>query len=88
MPQLREKTRMIHARVDPRLKTSAERVFSKIGISTTEAIRLFLKQVELHKGLPFPVAVPNAETVAAMAEANNPAALNRYRSFRELREKM
>jgi DNA-damage-inducible protein J len=88
MPQLREKTRMIHARVDPRLKTSAERVFSKIGISTTEAIRLFLKQVELHKGLPFPVAVPNAETVAAMAEANNPAALNRYRSFRELREKV
>jgi hypothetical protein len=35
MPQTREKTRMIHARVDPRLKTSAERVFSKIGISTT-----------------------------------------------------
>jgi DNA-damage-inducible protein J len=79
---------MIHARVDPRLKMSAERVFSKIGISTTEAIRLFLKQVELHKGLPFPVAVPNAETVAAMAEANNPAALSRYKSFRELREKM
>ena len=87
MPQVSEKTRMIHARVDPRLKMSAERVFSKIGISTTEAIRLFLKQVELHKGLPFPVAVPNAETVAAMAEANNPAALNRYKSFRELREK-
>ncbi len=88
MPQVSEKTRMIHARVDPRLKMSAERVFSKIGISTTEAIRLFLKQVELHKGLPFPVAVPNAETVAAMAEANNPAALSRYKSFRELREKM
>jgi DNA-damage-inducible protein J len=41
-----------------------------IGISTTEAIRLFLKQVELHKGLPFPVAIPNAETTAAMLEAN------------------
>lgn len=52
-----------------------------IGISTTEAIRLFLKQVELHKGLPFPVAIPNAETTAAMLEANNPAALNRYRSI-------
>jgi hypothetical protein len=34
------------------------------------------------------VAVPNDETVAAMAEANNPAALNRYRSFRELRDKV
>jgi DNA-damage-inducible protein J len=79
---------MIHARIDPKLKESAERVFSKIGISTTEAIRLFLKQVELHKGLPFPVAIPNAQTVAAMREANDPAVLKRYRSFRELREKI
>ncbi len=83
-----EKTQMVHARIDPQLKKAAERVFTKIGISTTEAIRLFLKQVELHKGLPFPVSIPNAETVAAMMEANNPAALKRYRSFRELREQI
>ena len=82
------KTRMVHARIDPRLKESAERVFSRLGISTTEAIRLFLKQVELHRGLPFPVAIPNAETAAAMREANDPAALKRYGSFRELREKV
>jgi len=82
------KTRMIHARVDPALKQSAERVFARIGISTTEAIGIFLKQVELHKCLPFSAAIPNAETSAAMKEANNPAALNRYRSFRELREKI
>jgi DNA-damage-inducible protein J len=69
-------------------KRSAERVFTKIGISTTEAIRLFLKQVELHKGLPFPVSIPNEETVAAMMETNNATALKRYRSFRELREQI
>ena len=88
MRQQTVKTRMIHARIDPKLKESAERVFSKIGISTTEAIRLFLKQVELHKGLPFPIAIPNAETAAAMREANDPAALKRYRSFRDLRKKI
>lgn len=87
MRQETPKTTMIHARIDPRLKESAERVFSKLGISTTEAIRLFLKQVELHKGLPFPIAIPNAETAAAMREVNDPAALKRYRSFRELRRK-
>jgi DNA-damage-inducible protein J len=63
-------------------------VFREIGISTTEAIRLFLKQVELHRGLPFPVSIPNEETVAAMMEANRPAALKRDRSFRELRERI
>jgi DNA-damage-inducible protein J len=84
----RAKTEMIHARIDPRLKKSAERVFSAVGISTTEAVRIFLKQVELHNGLPFPVSMPNEETVAAMKDANRPATLKRYRSFRELREQL
>jgi len=81
-----QKTQMIHARLDPKLKKSAQRIFTEIGISTTEAIRLFLRQVELHQGLPFPVSIPNAKTVAAMMETNRPEALKRYRSFRELRE--
>ena len=80
------KTQMIHARIEPKLKRSAERIFSEIGMSTTEAIRLFLKQVELHRGLPFSVSIPNAETVAAMREANNPSILKRYLSFHELRK--
>ena len=71
-----------------RYNESAERVFKQIGISTTEAIRLFLKQVELHRGLPFPVAVPNKETVAAMMETNNTGSLKRFGSFRELRERI
>ena len=75
---------MIHARIEPKLKKSAERIFSEIGLSTTEAIRLFLKQVELHRGLPFSVSIPNAETLAAMREAIN--LLHSCPSFRALRE--
>lgn len=82
------RTQMVRARIDPRLKKSTERIFSEIGISTTEAIRLSLKQVELHRGLPFPVLVPNEETIAAMTAVNNPAVLKQYRSFRELRERL
>jgi DNA-damage-inducible protein J len=88
MPRQSVKTQMLHARIDPRLKKSAERIFTKIGISTTEAIRLFLKQVELHNGLPFPVSIPNKETIAAMMESEDATALKRYRSFRELRERV
>lgn len=88
MRRQRARTEMIHARIDPRLKRSADRIFNRIGISTTEAIRLFLKQVELHRGLPFPVSLPNEETIAAMMEANSPSTLKRYRSFRELREQL
>ncbi len=81
------KTQMIHARIDPKLKKSTEAIFSKIGLSTTEAIRLFLTQVELHRGLPFPIAAPNPETVKAMREANAGKGLKEYRSFHELRDR-
>jgi DNA-damage-inducible protein J len=80
-------TIMIHARIDPKLKKSTEAIFSKIGLSTTEAIRLFLTQVKLHRGLPFPVSTPNQETIKAMRDANEGKSLKEYRSFRELRER-
>jgi DNA-damage-inducible protein J len=88
MRRTREKTQMVHARIEPQLKKAAERIFTEIGISTTEAIRLFLKQVQLHKGLPFPVSIPTKETIAAMNETNNSKALKRYSSFRELRDRI
>ena len=63
------KTAMITTRVDPGLKTDAEKVLRKLGISTTEAINLFLSQVRLRKGLPFDVKIPNKATLKAMKDA-------------------
>ena len=88
MQKIIERTQMLHARVDPKLKRSAERVFVELGLSTTDAIRLFLKQVELHQGLPFQLSVPNKATIAAMKDANNPERLKRYASFGELRRRI
>ena len=56
------KTATIRARTEPSLKADAERVFRKLGISSSEAINLFYSQVRLRKGLPFPVEIPNAVT--------------------------
>ena len=56
------KTEMIRARVEPELKRQAEDLFSALGLSATEAITLFYKQVTMHRGLPFDVRIPNAET--------------------------
>jgi DNA-damage-inducible protein J len=63
------KTAMITTRVEPELKADAEKVLSKLGISTTEAINLFLSQVRLRKGLPFDVKIPNKTTLKAMRDA-------------------
>ena len=53
------KTAIIHARVEPRTKKKAEGVLRKLGMSPTEAIRLFYRQICLRGGLPFPILIPN-----------------------------
>jgi DNA-damage-inducible protein J len=58
----------INARVDKRLKANAEKVLSRVGITTTDAITMLLHQIVLRNGLPFDARIPNEETVTAMAE--------------------
>ena len=79
------KTEFIRARVEPELKYRAEEVFSKIGLSTTEAITLFYAQVTLHGGLPFAVRVPNSETIEAMRQASTGVGLNEYADLEALK---
>ena len=63
------KTETIRARVEPELKRDAEAVLKKIGLTSSEAITLFLAQVKLTNGLPFPLRVPNKATKRAITEA-------------------
>jgi len=57
------KSATIRARIRPELKEHVEHIFERLGLSTTEAITLFYKQVELRDGLPFDVAIPNETTI-------------------------
>ena len=79
------KTAMIRARLEPDLKRDAETVFSTLGLSATEAITLFYKQVTLHHGLPFEVRIPNAETRDALQQAARKEKLTEYASLDDLR---
>jgi DNA-damage-inducible protein J len=63
------KSTQITARIDPNLKQETEKIFNELGLSTTQAITLFFKQVTLRQGLPFAVSVPNAETRRAINDA-------------------
>lgn len=61
---------MIHVRVDEEVKTQAAETLALMGLSVSDAIRVFLKRVIVEQAMPFDVRVPNAETRAAMAEAD------------------
>lgn len=54
------KTEVVHTRVDPSLKSECDDIFSKLGLTTSHAITLFLNQVVLHGGLPFSLSIPNS----------------------------
>ena len=81
------KTEMIRARVKPELKSQAEAVFSELGLSPTEAITLFYTQVTLHRGLPFAVRIPNAETIEALRQARAGGGLTEYSDLEDLKAK-
>lgn len=57
------KSSTVRARIQPDLKNKAEQVFHNLGMTATQAISLFYKQVELRNGLPFDVVIPNKTTL-------------------------
>lgn len=61
------KSAVVHARIEPATKLSAEKILGRLGLSPTEAIRIFYRQIILCKGLPFSVHIPDepTETTAA-----------------------
>jgi DNA-damage-inducible protein J len=74
------KSAMIRARMEPGLKEDAEQVLAEVGLTPTEAIRLFYRQISLQGGLPFEVRVPNAATRAAIVEARSGKKLKSFKS--------
>ena len=75
---------VVRARVASELKENAERVLGELGLSTSQAITLFLKQVELRQGLPFPVEIPNAETLKTFRETDQGKNLKRFENADDL----
>jgi len=67
------KTANINLRVDPNIKAEANAVFSALGISTADAINIFLHTAILEGGFPFQPKMPkyNYETMAAFQEARD-----------------
>ena len=63
------KTKTITVRLDPSLKENVEEILDELGLTTSQAIVLFYKQVQLHRGLPFDVRIPNDTTRAALDDA-------------------
>ena len=84
------KTATIHTRIEPEIKAQVDFILSELGISTTEAINMFLRQVIRYRGIPLDLRVPNAETTAAMEETEEilKTGVSRFSSLDEMFEEL
>ena len=62
------KSEFVRARVSSELKHDSELVLAKLGMSVSDAIRIFLTQVSLRNAFPIELKVPNETTLKAMFE--------------------
>ena len=80
----RVKTAAVHSRINPDIKQRAEAILSQLGLSPTEAIRMFYTQITLRNGLPFEVQIPNSVTQSAMEDSRSGHKLLKHASVDEL----
>ncbi|MDD8049144.1 MAG: type II toxin-antitoxin system RelB/DinJ family antitoxin [Thomasclavelia sp.] len=52
------KSANLYARIEPEVKKQAEEILSVLGVSSSNAINMFYKQIILQQGLPFEVKIP------------------------------
>lgn len=62
---------VIRSRVDPLIKARADKLFKQMGLTLSEAIRLFLYQSVAEERIPFNISTPNAITRITLEEAEH-----------------
>ena len=63
-------TSMLHKRIDDDTKLQAQQALKSMGMSVSDAVRIFLTRVVAEQAIPIDVRVPNAKTVSALNEAD------------------
>ena len=82
------KSEMIRARTEPKLKREVEKIFHALGLTFTEAINLFFRQVKLQHGIPFDVKIPNQTTLKAIKNIENGKNIIRSKNKKEMFDKI
>jgi DNA-damage-inducible protein J len=80
------KSAVIHARIEPKTKSLAEHILQRLGVSPTDAIRMFYRQITLRRGLPFSVEIPNALTRSTLAKSRKGEEVEKHDSLEHMVE--
>ena len=53
-----QNSNVLHVRMDSKLKNNVSKILESLGLTESDAVKLFYRQVELHGGLPFDIKLP------------------------------
>lgn len=74
----------VRCRIDPKTKEEASEVIEAMGLTVSDVIRMFLRRVANDGAIPFELRVPNAKTVAAIAELESPKTKSSGKAYENL----
>lgn len=77
-------TATINARIDPETKTQAVKILHSLGMTTTQAIYVFFRQIIYTGGIPFELKVPNETTIETFKKTDAGSELHRVSGVKEL----
>lgn len=74
----------VRCRIDPKTKEDAAEVIESMGLTVSDAIRMFLTRVASEGAIPFELRVPNAKTMAAIAELESPKSRSKLKRYKNI----
>jgi DNA-damage-inducible protein J len=77
------KTATARALIDPEVKRQAESILKEVGLSISNSVELFYRQVVAQGGLPFDIQAPNKKTMKAIRNSRTGKG-KRFSTSREL----
>ncbi len=83
-----KKTETVRARIEPKLKHDVESVLDELGLSVSDAIVLFLRQVKLNHGIPFDIKIPNNVTLKTFEASDRGEKITRYKNAKDMFKKL
>jgi DNA-damage-inducible protein J len=82
MPQ----SAVVHARIDSETKAATEEVLEALGMTPTEAIRLFYRQIALRGEFPLELRVPNKLTASVLSKSRKNVEVETFKNTKALYE--
>ncbi|MBN2019397.1 MAG: type II toxin-antitoxin system RelB/DinJ family antitoxin [Sedimentisphaerales bacterium] len=77
-------TTTIQARIDVESKEQAKKILDFLGLTMSEAITLYLRQIILRRGIPFEIEIPNELTAKTLSDSRKGRGLHKSANVDDL----